>query len=79
MTAGLYVAEHIDMTAEKKRMGRDIEKVDAEIKKGAARLANRQVIAKTPGEIVEEWRERQAEWEAKGRHLKAALSRIEAE
>ncbi len=78
-TVALPLSGIIDMAAEKKRMAKEIEKVDAEIKKGASRLANPQVLAKTPDEVVEEWRERQTDWEQKGQRLKAALARIEAE
>ena len=78
-TACLPLAGIIDMAAERKRIAREIDKVGAEIKKVTDRLGNPQFMSRAPEEVVEELRERQVDWEAKGRQLSAALSRIAAE
>ena len=76
--AALPLAGIIDMGAERKRIAREIDKVVVEIKKVTDRLGNPQFMGKAPAEVVEELRERQADWETKAGRLKAALSRIEA-
>jgi valyl-tRNA synthetase len=76
-TAGLVLAGIIDMGAEKARIAKEVAKVVAEIKKVTDRLGNPQFMARAPEDVVEELRERQTEWESKGRRLEAALSRIE--
>ena len=78
-TACLPLAGVIDMGAEKKRIAREIDKVSAEIKKVTDRFAHPKFMANAPEEVVEELRERQVDWEAKGSRLKAALERIAAE
>ncbi len=77
-TAALSLAGIIDMAAEKARIAKDVAKVVVEIKKVTDRLGNPQFMAKAPEDVVEELRERQAEWESKGRRLEAALARIDA-
>ena len=53
------------------------EKSQAEIKKVDAKLANASFVAKAPPEVVEENRERKADFEATVRKLQAALKRVE--
>ena len=62
--------------AEKVRIAKEIAKVGAEVKKVTDRLGNPQFMARAPEEVVEELRERQVDWEAKGRRLEAALARL---
>jgi valyl-tRNA synthetase len=76
-TAALALAGIIDMAAERGRISKEIAKVGNEIKKVTDRLGNAQFMSRAPEEIVEELRERQADWESKGRRLEAALARIE--
>jgi valyl-tRNA synthetase len=76
-TAALALAGIIDMAAERARIAKEIGKVANEIKKVVDRLGNPQFMARAPEEVVEELRERQADWEGKGRRLAAALARIE--
>jgi valyl-tRNA synthetase len=76
-TAALPLAGIIDMGAERARIAKEVAKVGVEIKKVTDRLGNPQFMARAPEEVVEELRERQADWEAKGRQLAAALARIE--
>src|SRR5690606_29366096 len=76
-TAALALAGIIDMAAEQGRIAKEIAKVGNEIKKVTDRLGNPQFMSRAPEEVVEELRERQADWESKGRRLEAALARIE--
>jgi len=77
-TAALALAGIIDMVAEKARIAKEIAKVGGEVKKVTDRLGNPQFMARAPEEVVDELRERQADWEGKGRRLEAALARLEA-
>jgi len=76
-TAALGLAGLIDMAAERARIAKEIAKVGGEIKKVTDRLGNPQFMARAPEEVVDELRERQADWESKGKRLAAALARIE--
>ena len=78
MTAALPLADIIDMGAERARLEREVEKCKAEIKKVDAKLANESFVAKAPPEVVEENRERRADFEATMKRLQAALKRLEA-
>ncbi|KAB2910350.1 MAG: class I tRNA ligase family protein, partial [Hyphomicrobiaceae bacterium] len=77
-TAALPLAGVIDMGAERTRLGREIEKCLAEIRKIDAKLANANFVAKAPPEVVEENRERRVDFEATMGKLQAALKRVEA-
>ena len=57
---------------------REIDKSRAEIRKIDAKLANESFVAKAPPEVVEENRERKADFEATVKKLQAALKRVEA-
>jgi len=77
-TVALPLAGVIDMGAERARLMREIDKCQAEIRKVDAKLANASFLAKAPPEVVEENRERKAEFEATLAKLQAALKRVEA-
>ncbi|MFV0296194.1 MAG: valine--tRNA ligase [Hyphomicrobiaceae bacterium] len=77
-TVALPLADIIDMKAEKVRIEKEVAKVGVEIKKVTDRLGNPKFMSRAPEDVVEELRERQADWEARGRQLKEALARIEA-
>jgi valyl-tRNA synthetase len=76
--AALPLAGVIDMGVEKARLEREIDKAGAETAKIEARLANAAFVAKAPPEVVEEARERKAEFEAMIAKLQAALKRVAA-
>ncbi len=76
--AALPLAGVIDMAAERSRLAREIDKGQAEIAKIDAKLANAGFLAKAPPEVVEENRERRAEFETALVKLRAALKRVEA-
>jgi valyl-tRNA synthetase len=77
-TAALPLAGVIDMGAERMRLNREIEKATAEIKKIDGKLENANFLAKAPPEVVDENRERRADFEAMAVRLRAALKRVEA-
>ncbi len=77
-TAALPLAGVIDMTAERARLEREIEKAAGEIKKIDAKLSNEQFVSKAPEDVVEEQRERRADFEALTARLTAALKRFES-
>ena len=77
-TAAIPLAGVIDMSAEAKRLAKEIDKTVAEIKKVTDRLGNPQFMAKAPEDVIDELRERQSDFEARQEKLKAALARVEA-
>ncbi|HMK88562.1 MAG TPA: class I tRNA ligase family protein, partial [Methylocystis sp.] len=67
----------IDLAAEAKRLQKEVEKNEAEVKKLDAKLANPGFLAKAEEEIIEEHRERREEALALAAKLKAALARLQ--
>jgi valyl-tRNA synthetase len=76
-TVNLPLAEVIDLDAERKRLAGAIDKLGKEIGGLEKKLGNAQFLAKAPGEVVEEQRERLAAAEAERARLEAARTRIE--
>jgi valyl-tRNA synthetase len=76
MTVSLSIAGIVDLTAERQRLAKELERVGREIAKVDAKLGNQQFMAKAPEEIVEEQRERRAEADALRLKLRAALDRL---
>jgi valyl-tRNA synthetase len=72
----LPVAEFIDVAKERARLSKEVEKARAEIAKVDAKLSNEAFIAKAPEEVVEENRERRAEFEATISRLSEMLLRL---
>jgi len=77
-TLALPVAEFIDLTAERSRLGKEVTTLAADIERTAKKLDNPDFIARAPEEVVEENRERLADAEAAKAKLEAALSRLGA-
>ncbi|WP_369059170.1 valine--tRNA ligase [Caulobacter sp. 73W] len=77
-TLALPVAEFIDLTAEKARLGKEIANHVSDIERTAKKLDNADFIARAKPEVVEENRERLAAAEAAKAKLEAALARLEA-
>ncbi len=77
-TAAIPLAGVIDMSAEAKRLAKEIDKTVVEIKKVTDRLGNPQFMAKAPEDVIDELRERQSDFETRQDKLKAALARVEA-
>jgi len=63
-TLGLQVADLIDLTEEKTRLGKEIEKLEKDITGIEKKLANEKFISRAPPEIIEEQHTRKAEAEA---------------
>jgi len=66
----------IDLNAEKARLSKEIGKLDGEVKKLDAKLANPGFLAKADEEVVEEHRERREDSLARIEKLSAALKRL---
>ncbi len=68
----------IDVDQETARLAREIDKVEGEIGRIDKKLANRNFVAKAPPEVVEENREKRAEYQQTRTTLTEALQRIAA-
>ncbi len=67
----------IDVAAEKARLKKELEKIEAEIAKAEQKLTNPNFTQKVPPHVLEEHQQRLAEWQAKRDHVKAALAALE--
>ncbi|MBU6235144.1 MAG: class I tRNA ligase family protein, partial [Alphaproteobacteria bacterium] len=76
LTLVLPVADIIDITKEKARLQKEIEKQTAELKRVEAKLGNEQFVANAPEEIIAEQNARKAEASAAIAKLSAALKAI---
>ena len=74
----LPLAGVIDVAAEKARLARERDKIDAEIGKIDKKLANESFVSRAPAEVVEEQRERRGEYAATHARLSEALDRLAA-
>ncbi len=70
------LADVIDLDAERKRLGREVEKLEAEIGKIDRKLGNAEFLAKAPADVVEDQRERRAVAESAQAKLKRAQARL---
>ena len=75
-TLVLALGEVIDLPKEKERLAKEIGKLDAELAKIAAKLANANFLAKAKPEVVEEQRERQVGAIRDRDRLRAAYDRL---
>ena len=66
----------IDVEAEKARLKKELEKIEAEIAKVEQKLANPNFTQKVPAQVLEEHKQRLAEWQGKRDHVKAALAAL---
>jgi valyl-tRNA synthetase len=71
--AALPLAGVIDMAAESQRLKKELLKTEGEISRIDAKLANTQFVSKAPEEVIEEQREKRAEWESLRAKLAEAL------
>jgi len=74
----LPLGDVVDFAQERARLAKQIEKVDADIKKIDQKLGNEAFVAKAPPEVVDEQREMRAEAENVKAKLSLALKQIEA-
>jgi valyl-tRNA synthetase len=75
-TVVIPLAGVIDLDAERKRLAKEIQKLEAEIGKIDKKLNNAEFLAKAPAEVVEDQRERRAEAERGKEKLKLAETRL---
>jgi valyl-tRNA synthetase len=66
----------IDLDAERARLAKEIQKLDADVSKIDAKLGNADFIKRAPEEVVEEQRERRDEALARKSKMEEALSRL---
>jgi valyl-tRNA synthetase len=67
----------IDMDAEKTRLKKELEKIESEIAKVEKKLANPNFTQKVPPQVLEEHRQRLADWQDKLAHAKSALGALQ--
>ncbi|MBP6010703.1 MAG: valine--tRNA ligase [Alphaproteobacteria bacterium] len=75
-TAGLALEGVIDFAKERARLSKDMQKAEAEIGRIDAKLGNEAFVAKAPEEVIEEQREKRAEYDAQRAKLAEALARL---
>ncbi|MEM7698832.1 MAG: valine--tRNA ligase [Verrucomicrobiota bacterium] len=66
----------IDLDAERERLGKELEKAEAELKKVNSMLANENFISRAPEEVVAENRERQSHWKARVQELGRMIANL---
>ncbi len=74
----LSVGDVVDLTREKARLAKEIERLDSELRKIAAKLNNPNFLAKAKPEIVEEQRDREADASRDRDRLMLAYARLMA-
>jgi valyl-tRNA synthetase len=74
----LRLGEVVDLARERERLQKEIGRLDAELAKIAAKLANPNFLAKAKAEVVEEQREREADATHDRDRLRAAYDRLAA-
>jgi valyl-tRNA synthetase len=67
----------LDMEAERARLKKELEKIEAEISKVKQKLANPAFTQKVPPEVLQEHQKRLTDWEAKKQHVLAASAALE--
>ncbi len=76
--AALCLRDVIDVSAESARLGKEMGKVQGEIKKLSGKLSNEQFLAKAPDDVVAEQQRRLDEEKGRLEKLEAALTRLKA-
>jgi valyl-tRNA synthetase len=66
----------IDVDAEKSRLKKEQEKIESEISKVEQKLANPNFTQKVPANVLEEHKQRLADWQDKLAHAKSALAAL---
>ena len=66
----------VDVAAEKARLTKELEKIESEIAKAGQKLNNPNFVQKVPPQVLEEHRNRLAEWQSKREHAKNALNAL---
>ena len=66
----------VDVAAERVRLGKELEKVRAEIGKVEAKLSNPAFTEKVPAKVLEEHRQRLLDWQAMERQVLSCLENL---
>ncbi len=66
----------VDVAAERERLSKELDKIAKEIAKCAAKLNNAGFIERAPAEVVNQEKERLADWQGKQAQLKAMLDSL---
>ncbi len=74
--AALPLEGIVDLAAERARLGKETQKIDADVAKIDAKLGNADFLKRAPEEVVEEQRERREEALARKAKIAEALSRL---
>ena len=74
----LRLGEVVDLAKEKARLGKEIGRLDSDLAKFAAKLANPAFLSKAKPEVIDEQREREADARRDRDRLQAAYERLEA-
>ena len=69
----VYLDLEIDVAAERKRLESEIVKVDAEIAKVKAKLSDESFVGGAPAQVLETFKQRGADWQAKRARLESVL------
>ena len=72
----VYLDLEIDVAAERKRLESEIAKVDAEIAKVKAKLSDESFVRGAPAQVLETFKQRGEDWQAKRARLEAVLSSL---
>ena len=72
----LRIGDVVDLGKEKARLGKEIDRLDADLARFAAKLGNPGFLAKAKPEVIEEQREREADTRRDRDRLKAAYERL---
>ena len=68
----------IDVEAEKARLNKEQEKIESEISKVSQKLANPNFTQKVPANVLEEHKQRLADWQDKLAHVESALAALQS-